>query len=92
MQPTKKRMSAPCEMCLMFRPCVHSERLLRILPHALPFLNMLSSASRMVAATCPSSTAMLRMSIRNSYGFKSLGQRTPQVLQVVQLHSSFCEC
>ena len=79
-------------MCLAFKLSSHSERLLRILDHGLPFLNMLSKASRIVGAILPSSTAMLRMSIKNSYGFRSFGQRMLQVEHVVQLHNSFCGC
>src|SRR3989337_3902012 len=79
-------------MSLMFKPCAHSDLLLRVRAHGLPFLKMLSKASRMVGAIWPSSTAMLRMSIKNSYGFRSFGQRIPQVEHVVQLHNSFCGC
>lgn len=92
MQPTRYRMSAPWDMCFTFKPWAHSVLLPRILPHGLPFLKMLSKASRMVGEICPSSTAMLRMSIKNSYGVKSFGQRTPHVEHVVQLHNSFCGC
>ena len=92
MQPMKYRYSTPCDMGLRFRSCAHSDLLVLILPHGLPFLNVLSKASRRDVATWPSSMTWLRMSIRKSYGTMSFGQRSPQVAQVVQLHSSFAGC